>query len=377
MVRRTILAAVAGVLLLTAPALGDDQPAVAEKSLRYWVLRLLDENPKVRRLAVDRIHNDFYVESRVFEQEICYGAAAFRTKHKSLAPLLLTIMKDTEDEEVFQTAALLAAALGPEAKSILPGLQQLAERKTVGDSSRIMALVAILFVTPEDQAVGPIIIQFLNALPKKTLKEYEEDDELSRAGIGLSIPWFAGLLAGSGHTKVEVPYLCKIATGDYPATVRAMAIGTLGALEFEATAAVPTLHRLLQDEDLFIRGWAADSLLGIKPDKTLIPEIVKALKLEGKERKEAEQSVLEFLKSKEEERKLLEGIDENDDTLLPMLVYKLKYGNGFYRRQAIRNLAIIGPEAKQALPLLKESLNDPDEETRQLAADAIMKIEAK
>lgn len=383
MVHRTILTAIAGVLLVVATGCeGDqrDQPAVAEKPLKHWVVCLLSHNPEVRERAAQQILSDFGLEIWVWSPEERFDSEAetFRSDHKSLAPLLLEAMKVNEKDDIsLLVPMMLAVALGPEAKSMLPELKELAGRKTLDEASRFWVYLAILSVTPEDQAVGPFLLKSLNALSKETLQEYQEQGKFSRKFVAEEISVYAGWLIKTGHTKLEVPYLCKVATGDYPVKVRAVAIGILGAFELDAKAALPTLRQLLEEEDPMIRAWAADSLLRIERDKNRVPVLIQALKFEGKERQEWEQSWRKFFESEKDNRKYFEEIDENDDILLPELVGMLKYGSGFYRRKAMRSLAIIGPEARQVLPLLKESLDDSDQETRQLAADAIKKIESK
>lgn len=359
----------------------NDKTAIASKPLKYWVERLLHEEASVRKLATEMIHNEYSPEgiwdTGFFSDKEIEYQNEFRAEHKSLAPVLLQILERTEDGEVFAYAASLLAALGPEARAFLPDLRRLAIEPKMDGQNRMMAVLALLFVTPEDQAVGPICLNYLKGVPKETLNQLYADDseDFMRASVGLSIPLTAGMLIRSGHTKVEVPHLVQVAQGDYPAPLRAVTILTLGALELDAKAAIPALHTLLKDKNRYIRACAASALLDIEQDKALVPVIIEAIGLEGKEREECEEGCKEFFADKVKEQKSLSEIGEDDEFVLPTLIAMLKHGNGFYRRQAIRDLGTVGKAANSALPDLRKSLNDSDEETRKLAADAIEKIE--
>jgi HEAT repeat protein len=359
-----------------------DGPAIAGKPLRFWVERLLHEDETIRNLANETIRQEFHSEAIwdpgfFIDEEGIQFRDQFRKDYKSLVPLLLHVLKHAKDENIFGTVASMMAMFGPEAESILPDLRRLAIQPDLDGQQRMEVVFALLYVTPEDQAVGPIVLNYLKLIPKETLKELyaEQSANDMRASVGLSIPLFALMLNNSGHTKVEVPYLSEVALGDYAIPIRAMAIVALGQFEVDAKAAVPSLHKLLKDEDLFIRQCAAASLLDIEQDKALVPIIIEALGLEGKEREECEEGCKEFFADKEEERKSLAEIAEDDEFMLPLFIAMLKHESGFYRRQAIRNLGTVGRAAKPALPDLRKALKDSDEDTRKFAAEAIEKIE--
>ncbi len=408
LMKRRLFAAFVILWLVVSPAIGEDEskaidqppkfqpvrivpiyadaqrngPAIAGKPLEFWVKRLLHEDRAIRELANEKISEDFRIDGiwdldYFMTDEEIQLRNQFQKDHKSLVPLLLHVMKHSQDENGIEAAASLLAMLGPEAQVILPDLRRLAIQPELDGNKRMMVLFALLFVTPVDKAVGPAFLTYLKRLPKEVLNEpfAEQNTDLVRASVCLSIPFYTLMLVNSGRTKVEVPYLAQFAMGDYPVPLREMAIGVLGGLEFDAKAAVPSLHKLLKDDEKYIRLFAADALLSIEQDKALIPIIIEALGLKGKDREEFEESCKEFFAEKEEERKSLAEIREDDEFILPMLIAMLKQGNGFFRRQAIRNLGTIGAAAKSALPNLRIALKDSDEETRKLASEAIKKIE--
>jgi hypothetical protein len=59
------------------------------------------------------------------------------------------------------------------------------------------------------------------------------------------------------------------------------------------------------------------------------------------------------------------------------LVHHLKHEDAGIRESAARWLGAIGPAAKNALPALREALNDPDEGVRTAAKDAIKSIKKR
>lgn len=378
------------VLFLLTPAKGQvpiyavpdvklEQPATAGKPLGFWIDRLHSEYPNARARAVEMIDEGYPQAQDIWElgfvgHDTISLLEGIRTEIKPHVPMLLDLLKRTKDEDVFSTSAALLTVMGLEAHSIAPDVKRLILRNELNGQERMSAFLLLLSVIPEDQPVGPVMIELLKAMPEKTRKDIAENSALET--VGFCIPITAGSLIRTGHTKVEVPYLVKVAQGDFPIFVRALAIGTLGSLEFEARAAVPALEKLLRDKDLNIQYMAAGALMTIQQEQLQLPAIVEALGVKGQKRREIEQGWEEYFESKNRERKQLEAIVQERDLLFPTLAYLLKHGHGCHRRHAIRRIAIIGREAKFALPDLKKALGDDDEETRQLAADAIRAITA-
>ncbi|MBS0265917.1 MAG: HEAT repeat domain-containing protein, partial [Planctomycetes bacterium] len=63
--------------------------------------------------------------------------------------------------------------------------------------------------------------------------------------------------------------------------------------------------------------------------------------------------------------------------LVPMAMKWLNHRNSFHKRQAIRVLGEIGLPAMEAIPSLRELLDDPDRDTRAAAEESIRKIQTK
>lgn len=397
--QRSFLIALVIQFSCVASAFGWEEPVAARKPLKYWVDRLNDSDAEVRGQAVSFVENEL-TEFSPWDWAWEGGSyrdpdgrkkrAAFRQEAKPLIPELLKALRNT-DESVVSTAAEVLMVMGPEAQTALPDLERIILSKSSTASTRMTMFNVLLFATPEDKPVGPYLLKLLNSLPLETYEnelndEYgnlPNDDKDQRSEdvpnlhgtmVALSIPFYVGPMISSGHTKIEVPYLVKIASGEYPATIRAMAIGILGGLEFDAKSAVPALRKLLKDEDRFVRRWAVNALSDIEPEPQLVPELIEALGLKGEKRDEVEQGMREWFKQQEQERESLRELFEDGNNLTDF-VQAIKYGSGFQRRQAIRYLGQIGPAAKSMIPELRKALQDPDEDTRRMAAEAIKQIE--
>jgi len=60
--------------------------------------------------------------------------------------------------------------------------------------------------------------------------------------------------------------------------------------------------------------------------------------------------------------------------VVPVLIEHLKEGEPWNRRDAARALAEMGHSARSAVPALRQALNDPDEDVRKLAEEALGKV---
>ena len=137
---------------------------------------------------------------------------------------------------------------------------------------------------------------------------------------------------GSTFTKDDVTLLIK-ALADQNTLVRGSAAVALGNIGPDAKAAVPELIKALADEDIVMRRVAAEALGRIGPEaKAAIPELIKVL------------------------------ADEDE----------------VVRRNAAEVLGAFGPDAKAAVETLKRlAQNDPNDSVKQVAKEALAKIEGK
>lgn len=148
--------------------------------------------------------------------------------------------------------------------------------------------------------------------------------------------------------RMVVPALAK-ALEDPDETVRQEAAAALTSFGPDAAMAAPQLIRLLQEEkDLWIRLHAVWVLAAIGPKaEKAIPALKKTLDAGG------ENSVLAV-----EAARALGSIGK---TALPALIEAMRKKDPFIRRRAAAGLADLGPDAKDAVPVLVDALGDTED----------------
>ena len=364
------------------------------RPLKHWVERLSHPESKVRKdsaVQLDFVAQEFEPD-RLFltaDEGWINRRATFRREARPLLCKLVDAMK-SGDEDVVAAASSVMMAMGLEASPAALELERLALDKDSPSMTRYVAINLLFYVTPECKPVLPVVLKLIASLPPDTFAASDSSDDISTANGSNKTLFTAGELQSfriansviahsiplvkSGHTKVEVPYLIQIATGDYPPEWRAIAVGVLGMLEHDARSANEKLRAILNDSDEneVVRWSAAEAIISIEADRKLIPEIVRALDLKGEVRAGFERRADESFKSQEE---TLEFLREFPDELVQSYIQILRHGPGVFRRQMLRAFAIMGPVAKPAIPEIRKALSDADEETRQLAAKAIQQIE--
>lgn len=381
------------------------QPLVAPKPLLFWVERMSHLDADVRQEAIEFLSHE--VEGTglfdpMLDEDGVERRSAFRSQARSVLPLLLHQLRNgdilldnlEESDSPFFTVISILMAMGADAEAAIPNLKAIALDETKPYGARHHCVMALLYVTPEREPVGPLFLRVLESVPAELKTEFTDAYQREKnhtagepdgidylgASVGIVSTYFTMNLIHTGHTKSEVPTLVKIVEGNYPSAYRAVAIAVLGELSFDARAAVPALRKQLKDDDPFIRECAVSSLLMIEKEESLIPELLPFLDLDDERRKEYEQELNDyFQKLREEQAKLRkdEPGDETNQWFLGELKLILKRSKGHHRRYAIQTLGHIGPNAKAALPELRKALHDPDEDTRRMAAEAIRKIESK
>ncbi|MBC7818805.1 MAG: HEAT repeat domain-containing protein [Planctomycetaceae bacterium] len=345
------------------------------KSLETLVRELTDEDEKVRKKACESLDRELIQ----FNDQFMKRLGQLRRELRPLAPTLIAQLRNS-DESVVGCASALLMGLGPDRESA-----KLLERFVVDESrpseTQWLALTTLFYLTPEDVPVGPALLKLLNTLPKEMIKEHEDylaaqPEEERWNGVGFAIPLCAGPLLNSGHTTVEVPYLVQIASGKFLTAFRLLAIATLGEMEEDAKPAVPVLRKLLRDEQPIIRQVAAYSLLQIEKDPKQVTELVQILGWTGKERTRFEEMAELILHEDDQTIERFKNGDQSEDETVAY-INMLKHGNGVVKRGILRLLAKLGPAVASAKPAVREALNDPNEDTRKLAAMALKSIESE
>ncbi len=169
-----------------------------------------------------------------------------------------------------------------------------------------------------------------------------------------------------------VPALAKVMREDPEGKVQNDAALALSKMAPASAAAVPDLIAVLDGQDYWIRMNAVNALSRLKTDaRAATPALIKAIK-DPSNRKN-----LEFFQSTIQETAavalgrvssgtadgvpaLIEGLAANDDP----------YTRGFF----IRGLGEVGPEAKAAVPQLRQLLKEENNWLRETAQEALQKI---
>jgi len=363
------------------------------------ILELNDPDPDVRSRACEFLmdeHERFMWQFILaqypwYDLKLHEKIESSRRRIKDMMPHLMKSLQ-SEDETVKTTAAFVLAYIGSDASSACPTLRKMFNNRKADFDTRYVALQALLFVTPENQPVGPLVLEQLKSVSPETVKEFEDEwTELtklfdsgtpsSKANIAISgMDFDIGFeLMLAGRTTVEVPSILKATSKEYPTFVRANAILLLRGMGQDAVKALPTLREIMNDDGnhSLIRYMAASVIFEMDPRPGVVAEAIKALALQGKEKEEfvkLAREHFEMMKSQRGDWKEFAAIWAES---VPRFVLLLQFPRAAHRRYAIRILRDIGPAAKSAVPELQKMLNDPDEDVRTLAAKALNVITAK
>jgi HEAT repeat protein len=294
---------------------------------------------------------------------------------KGDVPLLVTALKD-RNAEVRRYAAGALGQVGPGARSAVAPL--LAALKDADGGVRQSAARALGKMGPDaKERVQRALVEALGD---------DDPDVRGAAAEGLaSLPLDAG----------DVPALLKLLK-NADSEVRAQAARSLGKVGPEARDAVSALVQALQDRNGRVRQSALEGLAGIGPDaKDSVSDVVKALKDPTKEVRRAAANALGKIGPAAAHEAapalagLLGGADKDDQVAalaaLPGLKPTGRDGKDVYakavalfddpdeqlRQKAVDALARVG---KAAVPALENALGNTSKEVRLRAAQALGEI---
>ena len=210
-------------------------------------------------------------------------------------------------------------------------------------------------------------------------KNTEKEDLLEARQMSTAAETFANsltkMLADSGRTTVEIPALISSTHSKFPRLVRATSIAVLLRLDLDARSALPTLRKLLSDDDRLIRHCAAQAVITIEGDGTSLPALVQAMHLEGKDQDEFKKSVEEFLEKRVSD---LVEMRKHRAEVIPEMLRILECGGPYYQRDAIRtlrDLELDAAGAKKVVPALLKALQASEPETRETAREALQRLD--
>ena len=325
--------------------------------LKTLVGQLTSDNVRVREQAehaLDARSRAFLETLGKFEPEVLSAQSRFRDEARPLAPILLKLL-DNHDDDCRASAALLLGTLGAEAANARPALLKIVRAgQEEAPGVWIAAGLALPHICPPDQPIGPDFLQALASIAGQQTEELEKSrapGEKSRGPEADPIAYtsgFLGMIVGktlidSGRAPVELPTLIEMTGARYPRLLRASAISALQILQREALAAAPTLWTHLQDKDPLIQRASAGALLCVFNDATLVPTIVSRSKMSKEEKEEFRKSALEFLEEQAQRRQRVLESSFLTQSVVRDALAMLVHGNSVYRRYALLMLADLCP----------------------------------
>ncbi|TWU12016.1 HEAT repeat protein [Symmachiella macrocystis] len=383
-------------LFVATPSYGQEPDLAELIQLEKWLTDLSGASQE-RRQAKENLQGilDSYPPSMtpvLFTPNIRSVIREYRRQAEPLIPQLIEML-DSDDVEDVNIALGVLTITGPDAKAAIPKLKAMLFDKKTHDAEipPFGIFVTLLYITPADEAVMPLALQWLDGLPKekrdRLVGDLQENEERpvnlpnfpSRNSM---LVWTYGFLSeiiiphllAAGHTRVEVPSLLQATDKKYPLIVRSTALSILMTLQSEASAALPGLRKHLADSDPSIRYLTAIAILAIEQDAAAIPQIAGVLNLPPDERKEFETGAAKIVASGALRLKEVLDVHDVPPELMEGISGMLTHGNATHRRLGLIYLAEIGPAAKSVIPAIEKLRNDPDEETRRLVLKAMHAI---
>jgi HEAT repeat protein len=168
------------------------------------------------------------------------------------------------------------------------------------------------------------------------------------------------------------PSLAAIMLDDPDSDIRSAAALALSKMAPASRSVVPALARALDDDDALVRMNAANALLRLRRDaRPAVPALIQAMR-----EKRNESNAGRFTVSIQETVTLALGhASAGSDEGVPALLEALdRPPNDSVLYSAIQALGDVGPEARAALPRLRELANDSNPAISGLAREAIRKI---
>jgi HEAT repeat protein len=388
--------------------------ALGNEKSRFWAILVLSDLGPQAKDAVPSLLKALDSDKPEVRREVLMCLGEIGPGAKDAIPQLTQALED-EDKAVVFAASYALAKIGVEAKSASRAISQ--GLRSEDEFLQIVSAWALIKVNADNETAIekglPWLLQGLQNRENKAVRI-----AAARAIVDLKPP----------H-EILIPKISKIMEEGTPET-RAELIEAVAAVGAEA---VPGLSRALKYED--IRPMAAQALGQIGPDaaeavpaltqylaesntetqreilfalgqigaasKSAVPEVLKQLENEdedvrysavfalgniGQEASDAVPELIKNIKSDDEFYRLVSAwalvkISPKNEELaklgLPLLILALKHDRAFVRIEAINTLGELGEAASPAVPALKEALEDPDEDVRRLAAEALKKISAE
>lgn len=267
---------------------------------------------------------------------------------KDSVPVLIDVLQDTHLLDQFD---LIGIEIGRDLN--IPISQRLSKQ----NSSRRNLLPPFLGGSRAEaaQALGEISRDARTAIPvlQRIAKEDSGWVQFRAASALLSI----------APEAVEIVPALRASLHEEDEILRFQAVICLGRLNGKARAdRLPLLIEALNDQSGLVQSGAMIALRKLGPAaKNAVPSLIRIL--------QNDESLIHVTAS------TLEAIGPEAKGIVPQLTALLKDENAEKRRVAANILATIGHEAAAAIPMLVKTLRDPDGKVRMSAANALQRID--
>jgi HEAT repeat protein len=288
---------------------------------------------------------------------------------KPAAPAVMEMVKKGDGV----AADILTSIAGPDALEALPLLlENLSDEWDLSESiARIGPAAApglMKSLEKTDAKNRPLVVKTLGLLASKSRDLIPAIQKLLEDADGRLREAAADALGGIDPKVKEAAPALQKSLGDDEAGVRLAAARALFSIQgIEAAMVIPVMTRALKDDDPDMRRDAA-ALIGDfgAAAKDSVPALIASLKdPDGGVRSAAAWAIARITGGQATQK----AID--------VMIAALKDKEPRARQDAARLLGDVGPDARSAIPALNEAMEDPNDEVRKAATDALGKVQGK
>lgn len=304
-------------------------------------------------------------------------------------------LKDLTNQTGFKQAAALdrLEELGPAAAPAVPVLAWVLTNNQSSTAARLGAAGVLTAIGPKAaEAVPALILALSDKEPGVQQKAAETLQHLGPTASN-AVPalvatmrdpdpgtrGWAVLAAGAIGTDAAqvVPVLLGL-FHDPDANVRSAAVNVVGweAEKLGPEARIAALRALLaqlDDSDPVVRGAVHTRIGGYVADvPAIMPELLKSAGSPNQKAQEVAEGMLTMYVEYRQTKRVVGPVTPE---LVAHFEAALSETNVFRRRNGVRMLALLGPEAKQSEPALLKALKDPDTDVAARAGEALKRID--
>ncbi|HEX7448794.1 MAG TPA: HEAT repeat domain-containing protein [Pirellulales bacterium] len=283
-----------------------------------------------------------------------------------------------DDQDASYWACLALAQIGPDAKAAVAKLASLEQREE--PEVRLQALVALGEIGPDARSALPVVVKALETdktvgvryAAAYALGQIGGSDQQSRAALLTAMDgddaflqvvaaWaVAGAARGDKPLQEKATKLILAGLKSDNVDLRRAAARAFAEINPPPEVVAPVLLKAIQDDDPSVIGNAVDALASLGP--RIVPRVVN----NGLNNKELRLYAL----------RVLARIGPDAKEAAPALIEALKDAEGEYRREVQFVLGLFGADSAAAVPELMKSLVSDDEHIRNSAIYALGKIGA-